>query len=75
MSSCDAALSGSKLRVEIAQSLIGNGELSANIVVPSQAVAVPLPCSSIGDIIALAVLYVSELWRSACEWAEQAAVA
>lgn len=55
--------------------MIGNGELSANIVVSSLAVAVPLPCSSCSDIAALAVLYVSKLWRSACERAEQAAVA
>lgn len=74
LSFCDTALSGSNIGVEIAQILIGNGELSENVVVSSLAVAAPLPSSSYSDFIALAGLYVSKLWRRACEWGEQAAI-
>lgn len=75
MSSCDTALSFSKVRVEIAQALICEGELSATIVVPSEAVAAPLPCSPNGDISALAGLNVGKLRSSASQSVEKAAVA
>jgi hypothetical protein len=79
LSLSDAALSDLQLRVVIAKSLICDVELSTTIVVSSEAVATPLiggPASDFNThISAIASLSVYELWGSASQGTEQAAVA